>query len=269
MLLKRTSALLLGVLVGTTIVTSPLGLGGSGAAFGQTSASSPPGSASPADAKRARELFKQSEKSYREGRLDEAVSFLNEAYKLDPKPVLLYNLARAYEALGDVPRAIEAYKSYLEHDPKTPDKGALEQRISSLERQQREKEELERRNKAQSLASPQPSSTPAPSAPRPQPTAHASPVPWVIAGVGLASIGAGITLGVLSKSKHDSAVSEPSAVTATNLQATAQQLATGANIAFIGGGILAAGGLVWGIFDVSRASKVQVGLGSVSVSGRF
>src|SRR5687768_16378204 len=57
-------------------------------------------------AKRARELFKKSDESYRAGRFQEAIDLLSEAFRLDPKPVLLYNIARAYEGLGDTPRAI-------------------------------------------------------------------------------------------------------------------------------------------------------------------
>src|SRR5262245_55119117 len=61
-------------------------------------------------ATKARELFKKSEESYRAGRFQEAVDLLTEAYQLDPNPVLLYNLARAYEGLGDTPKAIESYR---------------------------------------------------------------------------------------------------------------------------------------------------------------
>lgn len=243
------------------------------AALGARDASAQPAHAvSDHDAKRAKDLFKQSEKSYREGRVEEAVGFLKEAYALDPRPVILYNLARAYEALGNVKDAIDAYKRYLDADPKAPDRGGLEQRIGSLERQQREKEELERKR-----ATPLPatSASAQPTAPPPPPPKRASPVPWVVAGLGLAGVGAGLALGATAKSKHDAASAENGGLAASELQSSANSLALGANIALIAGGVIAGAGVVWGIVDLSQSGpsrpKVQARLapGGVVVKGSF
>lgn len=234
----------------------------------------------PRDAKRAKELFKQSEDAYRGGRLDEAVRLLNEAYALDPKPVLQYNLARAYEAQGDVPRAIDAYKSYLDHDPRAPDRGALEQRVATLERQQREKEELEKkRASASQVPAPTatPSATPAATAKSDAaPARGPSPVPWIAAGLGAASIGAGVALGAAARGKHDQATSEPSALAATDLQSSAERLALGANIALVAGGAIAAAGIVIGIVDLTRGApakksglRVDVGPSGATIRGAF
>ena len=190
---------------------------------------------SAADVKRAQSLFTESEKRYREGRFQDAVDLLNEAYRLDPSPVLLYNIARAYESLGDSGHAIDAYRKYLESDPKAADRGAIEQRLATLERQQRAQEQADR-------PAPPPVFVPSP---EPAPAPPPNPVPWIVAGVGVAGLGAGIVLGVLAKSKHDAAnEGEIASADIEGANATADRLATSANIAFVMGGALALGGVV-------------------------
>src|SRR5207253_7914242 len=74
------------------------------------------------DERRALELFKESENKYREGRFQDAVDLLLEAYRLHGASVLLYNLGRAYEGLGNLPSAIDSYTKYLERDAQAPDR---------------------------------------------------------------------------------------------------------------------------------------------------
>jgi tetratricopeptide (TPR) repeat protein len=228
-------------------------------------------------ARRARELFKKSEESYREGRFQEVVDLLMEAYRLDPKPVLLYNIARAYEGLGDAQHAIEAYRHYLETDPEANDRLALEERVRTLERQEKERQALERqRDEAASRQRDKP-----PAAPREttSPTS-ASPFPWVVTGVGAAGVGVGIALGVVARGRHDDALAEPDAVPATERQADAEHLATAATVALIAGGAIAAGGLLWGVIDLAgqkpstataTAPRVAIamGLGTLVFRGGF
>lgn len=217
---------------------------------------------------RARELFKQSEESYRAGRFQEAIDRLREAYALDRKPVLLYNMARAYEGLGDTRAAVDAYKRYLEAEPATPDRGALEQRIATLERQQAEREALERKRDAAPAAPAKPAEPLAPARP-------ASPVPWIVAGVGALGVGAGVVLGVMARGRHEDAVDEQRALEAIDLQDQADTLALAANVAWIAGAVVATGAVVWGIVDVagsgpaSPRATVGVGPGVVVVRGRF
>src|SRR5262245_65949903 len=56
----------------------------------------------------ALELFNQSADLYRQGKFDEAARLLERAYEMHPEPVLLYNLGRAYEGLGENEKAIDA-----------------------------------------------------------------------------------------------------------------------------------------------------------------
>ena len=81
------------------------------------------------------ELFEKSADLYRLGKFDEAAALLERAYSLHEEPVLLYNLGRAYEGLGENQKAIDAYTKYLEKAPEAKDRGALERRIVTLKAQ--------------------------------------------------------------------------------------------------------------------------------------
>lgn len=50
---------------------------------------------------------------YKEGKYKEALQKFNQAYQLKPNPVTLYNIARCYHNLGNLPSAMEYYKKYL------------------------------------------------------------------------------------------------------------------------------------------------------------
>src|SRR5215212_10871269 len=84
---------------------------------------------------RALQLFEQSADRYRQGRFREAVELLQEAYRLSPEAVLLYNLGRAYEGLGDTAGALDAYTRYLAADPNAADRASIESRVATLKRQ--------------------------------------------------------------------------------------------------------------------------------------
>ena len=106
-----------------------------------------PTSATPAQPKidpkaRALELFKQSKDKYRSGDFQAAANLLEEGYELHDEPVLLYNLARAYEGLGELERAAAAYEQYLVAEPDTKDRGAIEQKVSNIRKQVAERDAL-------------------------------------------------------------------------------------------------------------------------------
>jgi hypothetical protein len=128
----------------------------------------------------------------------------------------------------------------------------VEQRIATLERQVAEREALEReRAEAERRAAEPPPPPPA----RAEPAASPSPLPWIIAAVGVAGVGAGVAFGLVAKGKHEDAVAEPQALEAMELQEGAEDFALGANIALIAGGIVAAGGVAWGIVDLASSSS--------------
>jgi tetratricopeptide (TPR) repeat protein len=180
---------------------------------------------------RALDLFDRSEVAYRAGRFADAAQLLRDAYALKPEPVLLYNLARAYEGMGDLDRAVKAYGDYLTADPNAKDRASIETRIATLNKQIVERE----------------------NARHPRPEKKPSPVPWIVAGAGALGVGAGAVLGVLSAKRHRDARDESAQTTAEREQDQAKSLATAANVAFIAGGVVLAVGVVWGLLDL-RAS---------------
>lgn len=183
--------------------------------------------AAPTDA-RALDLFEQSAKAYREGRFQEAVDKLLEARRYKAEPVLLYNLGRAYEALGRPADAADAYAKYLDEDPEASDRKAIEGRIATL------------RAQAAELAA-------ARRDPPPEP-AERDPLtflPYVITGVGVAGIGAGAVLGILAENRHDDAVADPVQASAADKQDAAESLARASTVTFIAGAVVATMGLAW------------------------
>ena len=218
---------------------------------------------------RALDLFERGKAAYREGRFEEAVTLLTEAYALEPAPVLLYNLARAQEGLGAFAEAIEAYERYLAAEKEIPDRGAIEQKITSLRRTLEEREALAReRDEAKRREA----ATPAPGPAVPTEPDSASPWPWVAAAVGAGSTIAGAVLGGLALSRNDEAEAAPSQREAALARDAAEGLALGSTVLFVVGGVVAAGGLVWGVVDVatlggpdgSEPAKVSLSFGPTS-----
>ncbi|HEY4117052.1 MAG TPA: hypothetical protein VGM56_04330 [Byssovorax sp.] len=220
---------------------------------------------------RAVELFKQSAARYRDGRFAEAAALLREAYAREPEPLLLFNLGRACEGMGDAPCAIDAYTRYLA--AKAPaDRGAIESRVATLKRQVEEKELLEQRA-AEAAAR----ATPSPATP-----ARASVAPWIVAGVGGVGLAVALGLGIAASEEHQSALDDPVQKTKLASQADAKSLATATNAVLVAGGLVAAAGVTWGVIDLltrrgatsaptraaPRATLVPL-LGGAAVVGRF
>ncbi len=65
----------------------------------------------------ARALFSQGQAAYETGDYPTAVRNWERAYEIDPRPLLQYNLAQAYERLGQLDRAVAAYRIYVENTP--------------------------------------------------------------------------------------------------------------------------------------------------------
>ncbi len=79
----------------------------------------------------ARKRFKQGMALIHDGQLEEGIDALLAAYKLKPHPNVLYNVAKAYEALGKPAEALGYYRRYLESDP--PDASDVHHAIERLE----------------------------------------------------------------------------------------------------------------------------------------
>jgi tetratricopeptide (TPR) repeat protein len=223
-------------------------------------AAAPPASSAASDRSRAAELYKKSADAYLHGDFGLAIKLLDEAYALDPQPVLVYNQARAHEGLGHVDEAITLYEKYLAEEPTSPDRGAIEQRLTTLHKQKEEKLRLEKEKADVETTREQQEQQQRDLAKReeeiktaPDPRKR-SPFPYIVAGVGAAGLVTGTVFGFLAKNKEESGNSASSLRDATDAQDSGQTFATVSNVSFIVGGVLLAGGVVWWIVDGGRSS---------------
>lgn len=84
------------------------------------------------DDDRARELFDNGAGLFEEGRYDEAIDAWQSGYSLSARPLFLYNLAGAYERLGDLNQTVAYLNMYRAHAPES-ERDTLARRISVLE----------------------------------------------------------------------------------------------------------------------------------------
>ena len=212
---------------------------------------------------RAVVLFEESEQLFNAGEFAEAAALLRRAYELHPEPTLLYNLGRSLDGLGDLVGAIDAYQQYVEAAPAAANRGAVDARLATLRRQVGERD---------SMAPDGGDSATGDGAP----ADGVGPWPWVIGAAGLVVVGVGTTFGLLSRGSADDAAPEPVMVTAVSLHEDARTYATVANVAFVAGGLLAAGGLTWLLLSIDGAGEggersLSLGLepASLALRGRF
>lgn len=84
------------------------------------------GRASPARAQEdalhaAKVHYEAGEQHYLRGRYEEAIREFEEALRLSKRPALLYNIAQAYERLGDLAKTREYLQRYLDSGAATPE----------------------------------------------------------------------------------------------------------------------------------------------------
>ncbi|WP_053236502.1 PEGA domain-containing protein [Sandaracinus amylolyticus] len=116
----------------------------------------------------ARAHMEQGQAYYLQGRFGEAAAEFEAAYEAEPFSAFLYNAAVAYENAGDLSRALDYFRSYLQRDPSASDRDAVEQRVARLTA------ELERR-RAAAEAAPPPTEEGAPPAEGTPPAETAAP----------------------------------------------------------------------------------------------
>ncbi len=143
----------------------------------------PPAELSPQDA-RARDLFREGDELYSQGRYEEALANFEEAYELSQRPLLLYNIANAQERAGDWDEAVVTLERYLPHAYEA-ERGRIETRIESLKRRVARLREM-REREAQGL--------------RPQPRELGGPL---LMSATAALLGGGIALSILAKGARD------------------------------------------------------------------
>jgi hypothetical protein len=110
-------------------------------------------------------LASEAVNAYRGADYNRAVELLTRAYEIRQVPALLYNLAKAYDKLGDVDHAWDTYRRYADSadaDPRL--KAKSETRLAVLEEARRKKAASQR-----AMETKQPPTQPQPTQPAPQP----------------------------------------------------------------------------------------------------
>lgn len=208
------------------------------------------------DAKQqAFDLFEQSKQAYQQGNYLKSSQLLRQAYALEPDPILLYNLGRSLDSLGDLQGAVNAYRSYLDSKPGPEETQEIREKVDQIQRQielrKRREEQQGDRDRVtlqQGLSSESKGQ---------DESKNVSPWPWVVIGVGIAALASAIGVGIAAQNKHNEAVMEPVQQEAFALQNQADSLATASTALFVGGGIVAAGGATWAIIDLFSSSKSE------------
>lgn len=117
----------------TGVLVILLGIGLATTAHAQPQPDAPEdGSSAEQDDKRARELYLSGEADYAAGRYEQAADKFNQAYELSKRSALFFNIANAYERMGDYEQAAEYLKRYLS-GPKVKDVVSVKERIRRLE----------------------------------------------------------------------------------------------------------------------------------------
>ena len=193
---------------------------------------------------RAQQLFEKGEMAFAQGRLDEARRYLEEAYRLDPDPVLLYNLARVEESSGRNEAALTRYKEYLRKFPTAEFRQLVSRRVQIMEADKRA-----RQAKAADVRTyGKPPASPRLSVAEPEEDddgpSLAGPITFL--SIGVASLATGIVFGVLSQSRYDDASAASDQSTALSRFEESQDFGRNANIAYaVAGGAAVTGALWW------------------------
>jgi tetratricopeptide (TPR) repeat protein len=192
-------------------------------------------------------LFQRSLESYRRGDFREAITLLEQAYATFPEPVLLYNLARAHESLGDARAAVDFYARYLGADTSAPDRADIARRVEKLRGQIDPPPARHDRAEDTPLVA-------RPVEPAPAVARGVERAPWALAGGGVlvAAAGGGV-LWTLAVHRHDdaqAAVDRGDVDRGLTLQGQAERYAGWTNVAVTAGAVLAVAGVVWGLISL-------------------
>jgi tetratricopeptide (TPR) repeat protein len=83
----------------------------------------------------ARDQVKQATAAYNLGHFDEAAEHYEEAYRLVPDPVLLFNIAQSYRLGGKPDKALNAYRAFLRTaDTEASNREVAEKHIAEIKR---------------------------------------------------------------------------------------------------------------------------------------
>ncbi|MEJ7732248.1 MAG: tetratricopeptide repeat protein [Polyangiaceae bacterium] len=160
---------------------------------------------SPADVEGAAGSHRAAKAYYERGEYDKAVQLWRDAYSFDcSKPAVFLNMANAYEKKGDTAAAVAMLETYLARVPKdAPDVGTISAKVQNLKASLKS-EPVAPVTPAVTTA---PTTAPAPTSTGPDtlpPPSGARPygvAPWIVTGVGVAALGAGVVVAIIGNGK--------------------------------------------------------------------
>ncbi|MFT5353439.1 MAG: tetratricopeptide (TPR) repeat protein [Polyangiales bacterium] len=233
---------------------------------------------------RARSLYLRGDRLYSEGRYEEATAAFQESYDLSGRPGLLFNLANAYERLGQLEEALQALQRFAPDAPEHQ-RATVNTRISTLEERLREQDEARRATEALSattavVPASDASASDAPATPERAPSSSsAKPVGVALLVLGAAAVGGGLAAALLARSSRaeldDACISTLCPSFASDAFDTEKRRALAADILLFGGAALVVGGVIALIVSPSRDDVARIdvaptfGGASATLSGRF
>lgn len=140
---------------------------------------------------RAREIYDNGVILYEEGRYEDAIYAWEEAWKLSPRPLLLFNIANAQERLGHYEAAMDTLGRYRALAP-AGERETLDRRIRNIEARIAEIAAL-------------PVVAPPVVLPTPAPRRPSRALPLALGGAGLAGMAAGAVFGAQALSAREEA----------------------------------------------------------------
>jgi tetratricopeptide (TPR) repeat protein len=81
----------------------------------------------------ARVRYRRGVEAYEEGRFREAIDLFLDADELAPSAALSFNIASAYERIGEPASALRWYRDYLRRDPAAADRAQVEATVTTFE----------------------------------------------------------------------------------------------------------------------------------------
>jgi tetratricopeptide (TPR) repeat protein len=213
---------------------------------------------SPAFADTFDDIVRDAEAAYAAGKLEDAATLLDKAYAMRHDPTLLFNKGRALQDVQPE-RAIAAYEAYLAAQPGAPDAAKVRLIIERLRARIAQEESLRRRTREAEAAAARERGSSGPGAPPAATTGRSVAVaPWIITGVGAATLAASLPLWLAGSSAHDDAVAARSVSESDSRQRTAQDFASATSVTLVAGGVIVAIGLAWAIVDLTRSPSARV-----------
>lgn len=159
------------------------------------------------DDEEARRLFRIGQAHYDHGDFTEAATEFESAYAQSHRPELLYNLYLATRDAGDLDRAREALRGYLDALPDADGAAALRARLAVMDRQAESAADDAHGSESTTDDADTTPSTPSPASTE-GPTFGRSPVGWIVGGVGAAATIAAIITGVLALDRQSALTSQ-------------------------------------------------------------